>query len=1527
MKAQNAEERRKKLQWQTAMYEASLQNGYLRICWDPLVCVVSPAVFDFGSNFGMPLRALRLIGVGLTELPAELGDRLVSLEVLSLSNNHIVSLPDNIAQLTNLRELNLMYNRLVSLPPRIGYMCSLQKIGVANNQLEALPVTFGALNLIERLDLQHNLLTVLPENLDNMISCKMLNVNNNRLTRLPRCIGRMPSLTSLSACSNALSYVPSQICSSSTLVTLRLNVNQIARLPDRFGDLVQLHELNLDYNRLVALPVNFWKLQSLKLLRIEGNDGMKDPPAEIIGAGGAAIILYCRNLHLQDTQSRMRHIILTTQHVLQQMHERGLPDSSLFEVDVKRSPADLDRWFALQLPYFWNDLLPHLKELWHAERMGHPDALTTDAVSTFDYNEQEVMHAFANFADAAGPVIRAQKAMFKRCSCVDETGKRNPCIPPKIGFMCYRQCVLVKQQLVRQKDKVDRQWSAYKTNGLMDAVNRAEHEAKLYLDSYAGDLWLEETAYEQAEEVLQEGGVDAVVQGKYAGLERQKKKIIAKFDYKIDRVQKERDRKLGQLEASLEQLKADKQKAREGYVQNALDQRISALTVQLANLPETIQLKQLQTDCERDCLLLDEGLYDSDSVNTSEEDSSEFSSEDESPEAERWRVRLSRRDAKALQKENHTKIKGRFDIKMDQKKGLLAQAHHMVEEVVVNPVLLPLGHAVSYQYKSTRRKIARSYRTIVEGATIRARKLYMTANGHFNEIQKELKYEIYRQYVDHHMQIAKDKARREFRVIETVRQSMEGMGRDKAFRAWKFFMITKKRRMRKDLRKVWKMATRGFEAAMHSVTSAQFQVDLWIKNKDIYRDEIYWKNEVNGNITYDRPGVQHYLPSNFQIPIPPDDLPEDIPLETSSSEDSQGEGWILQHEEKRRKMREQATLLKLATEGGASSSDSDESSMNMADIVGGGEQPLHSQRRKTVHTAEQLSLQTAAPNTITTNTEHAETAAQAGSEQKVLTARSQGSNGGSSASGSSSSGSGISGGTSGGTSTGSGAVESSESRPSPSPSLSVASKGTKDTKGTGQQGSGNVQEAQALLADSHDMQLVDSASALALAEEGQEGQGGQMVAYSEQSAEQYWDEAAQAWQYVDPSQSWDPTSQSTWDLRSQRWTHGQGEEQQVWDPSSQSWRHSAALSWDASSQQGWDQSNSTYSANSWDHTQAGAGDSQQQLEGPQPQLAGSSSSLAHNPQALASVSETATAGQYGFRKLLDRYTYSFDEQEENYIGVQNSVASSRLQDAVEEARFYMENNALYLARKEMASKPVPVASSKPQRRSKRVSKDPEVLAAAHKAIDLFAKPSDFEEEAKIIRENARQEYEVAFKAIRKRRNEVNPERHKTYIHQMNRNPCALEDYQTARVEATPVEGSTEAFEVRLEKFLDKAEKTGFEPPTELELLQLAGGDTVMVTTGKEGMELRTVLAQRALHVKKRLEDRAVERELIPPKKNNTFWGRNFKPLFTDKYRGSSEEEEDEEELVAKGKLARRRQRKDKRATKALMAQHLKVSKD
>lgn len=43
--------------------------------------------------------------------------------------------------------------------------------------------------------------------------------------------------------------------------------------------------------------------------------------------------------------------------------------------------------------------------------------------------------------------------MFHRCGCVDENGKRRVCVPPMNGYMCTRDALLIKKELVRQREK------------------------------------------------------------------------------------------------------------------------------------------------------------------------------------------------------------------------------------------------------------------------------------------------------------------------------------------------------------------------------------------------------------------------------------------------------------------------------------------------------------------------------------------------------------------------------------------------------------------------------------------------------------------------------------------------------------------------------------------------------------------------------------------------------------------------------------------------------------------------------------------------------------------------------------------------------------------------------------------------------------------------------------------------------------------------------------------------------------------
>jgi hypothetical protein len=88
---------------------------------------------------------------------------------------------------------------------------------------------------------------------------------------------------------------------------------------------------------------------------------------------------------------------------------------------------------------------------------------------------------------------------------------------------------------------------------------------------------------------------------------------------------------------------------------------------------------------------------------------------------------------------------------------------------------------------------------------------------------------------------------------------------------------------------------------MESVRSALIQVDMWIPEVDIYTDRPYWQHAKTGQITFDQPTVQFYLPPNFKIPESPPLPPEgvDINAVTSSSESSLGE-WQRKYGQRRR---------------------------------------------------------------------------------------------------------------------------------------------------------------------------------------------------------------------------------------------------------------------------------------------------------------------------------------------------------------------------------------------------------------------------------------------------------------------------------------------------------------------------------------------------------------------------------------------------------------------------------------------------
>jgi len=107
----------------------------------------------------------------------------------------------------------------------------------------------------------------------------------------------------------------------------------------------------------------------------------------------------------------------------------------------------------------------------------------------------------------------------------------------------------------------------------------------------------------------------------------------------------------------------------------------------------------------------------------------------------------------------------------------------------------------------------------------------------------------------------------------------------------------------------------------------------------------------------------------------------------------------------------------------------------------------------------------------------------------------------------------------------------------------------------------------------------------------------------------------------------------------------------------------------------------------------------------------------------------------------------------------------------------------------------------------------------------------------------------------------------------------------------------------------------FKPPAEDFLLDLAGGNIDMaMVPGEVGVELRTVLAYRALHIKKKIVARAEKQGNFSPKKK-TFWKRNVAVIWEEDYESS--DEEDEDERLKREHKEKKEKRKEDRRLRAL----------
>jgi hypothetical protein len=402
---------------------------------------------------------------------------------------------------------------------------------------------------------------------------------------------------------------------------------------------------------------------------------------------------------------------------------------------------------------------------------------------------------------------------------------------------------------------------AYQKRSLDDAVQRAEHEALKYLTSASGDLWLTLASYSKAEEVMNERLADRAVDHREHSIQRKKLVLIDKYTARIRRLQAVLDVKMRELQVVADGYRLELTTARAGYMSKRLHSKIEAVTTEMDRLPEHALIISLNKECEDACIHLEESLMgDYDDYNN------DSGAEDGEKDGEvngkigKWR----RHHAPSAADEN-----------------LMDRVREELNTFVKGTVGLVGRGELAFK------QMERSIRIAMDIADMRVRKVAMIARGDFSEVQRELKHDMFSQYVAHAVAVVRRQTEANFRNTDRVREALQGRDIQIMFDEWKRWVRTKQRRVRRDMRMECRRAVRGFEAGMESINIVEELLEDWVQLEDLYTERPFWKNLKTGQIAMERPGYEHYLPMTFQVPTPPEELPTGISLETSSDDDDE----------------------------------------------------------------------------------------------------------------------------------------------------------------------------------------------------------------------------------------------------------------------------------------------------------------------------------------------------------------------------------------------------------------------------------------------------------------------------------------------------------------------------------------------------------------------------------------------------------------------------------------------------------------
>lgn len=130
-----------------------------------------------------------------------------NLRKLSLYNNAINTICDDVRLATNLEELCIHFNQIEVITSSFCYMTKLKYLDLGGNSLKALPEEFIYLQNLEKLRISPNFQNI-PTVINSLPKLRVLNMSNCTVKEIPNFIRQHPSLEVLNLDRNCVEVIP-----------------------------------------------------------------------------------------------------------------------------------------------------------------------------------------------------------------------------------------------------------------------------------------------------------------------------------------------------------------------------------------------------------------------------------------------------------------------------------------------------------------------------------------------------------------------------------------------------------------------------------------------------------------------------------------------------------------------------------------------------------------------------------------------------------------------------------------------------------------------------------------------------------------------------------------------------------------------------------------------------------------------------------------------------------------------------------------------------------------------------------------------------------------------------------------------------------------------------------------------------------------------------------------------------------------------------------------------------------------------